>query len=296
MTPHPIHTIGIVGTGQMGAGIALVAAGAGCDVLLYDVHAGSLDAALERIQKGYAKQIQDGIISMAEGDSALNRIRTTRTLGEMVDRHLILEAAPETIKLKCDIFRQLGAICKPEVILASNTSSISITKLGAMSGRDTLVAGMHFMNPVPVMKLVELIRGLRTSDETIARLSSLAERMGKIPVESKDSPGFIVNRLLMPMINEAIFALAEGIATAEMIDKAMTYGTNHPIGPLALADRIGLDTVLHICEILYQELGDQKFRPCPLLRKYVEAGWLGRKSAQGFYIYPHSSTSKDRVT
>jgi 3-hydroxybutyryl-CoA dehydrogenase len=208
----------------------------------------------------------------------------------MVDRHLILEAAPETIKLKCDIFRQLGEICKPEVILASNTSSISITKLGAMSGRDTLVAGMHFMNPVAVMKLVELIRGLRTSDETISRLSSLAERMGKIPVESKDSPGFIVNRLLMPMINEAIFALAEDIATAEMIDKAMTYGTNHPIGPLALADRIGLDTVLHICEILYQELGDQKFRPCPLLRKYVEAGWLGRKSARGFYIYQPSNT------
>ncbi len=296
MTPHPIQTIGIVGAGQMGAGIALVAAGAGCDVLLYDVHAASLDAALERIQKGYAKQIQDGIISTAEGDSALSRIHTTRTLGEMVDRHLILEAAPETIKLKCDIFRQLGAICKPEVILASNTSSISITKLGAMSGREPLVAGMHFMNPVPVMKLVELIRGLRTSDETIARLSSLAERMGKIPVESKDSPGFIVNRLLMPMINEAIFALAEGIATAEMIDKAMTYGTNHPIGPLALADRIGLDTVLYICEILYQELGDQKFRPCPLLRKYVEAGWLGRKSARGFYIYPHSSTSKDTAT
>jgi 3-hydroxybutyryl-CoA dehydrogenase len=296
MAQDTIQTIGVVGAGQMGAGIALVAAGAGCDVLLYDVHAGALDSALERIHKGYAKQIQEGLISTSEGDSALSRIRKTRTLGEMVDRHLILEAAPETIKLKCHIFRQLGAICKPEVILASNTSSISITKLGAMSRRDALVAGMHFMNPVPVMKLVELIRGLRTSDETIARLSSLAERMGKIPVESKDSPGFIVNRLLMPMINEAIFALAEGIATAEMIDKAMTYGTNHPIGPLALADRIGLDTVLHICEILYQELGDQKFRPCPLLRKYVEAGWLGRKSAQGFYIYPHSSTSKDTVT
>jgi 3-hydroxybutyryl-CoA dehydrogenase len=296
MAQDTIQTIGVIGAGQMGAGIALVAARAGCEVLLHDIHAGSLDAAIERIHKGFAKQIQEGLISTSEGESALRRIRTTQTLGEMADRHLILEAAPEILEIKCDLFRQLGAICKPEVVFASNTSSISITKLGAMSGRDALVAGMHFMNPVPVMKLVELIRGLRTSDETIALLSRLADRMGKIPVESKDSPGFIVNRLLMPMVNEAIFALAEGIATADMIDKAMTHGTNHPIGPLALADRIGLDTVLHICEILYQEFGDPKFRPCPLLRKYVEAGWLGRKSARGFYIYPHSSMSKDTVT
>ncbi len=289
MPPHAIQTIGVVGAGQMGAGIALVAALAGCEVLLYDVHTGSLDAALERIHKGFAKQIQEGLLSNSEGESALRRIRTTHTLGEMADRHLILEAAPEILELKCELFRQLGAICKPEVVFASNTSSISITKLGAMSGRDALVAGMHFMNPVPVMKLVELVRGLRTSNETIALLAELAERMGKMTVESKDSPGFIVNRLLMPMVNEAIFALAEGIANAEAIDKAMVYGTNHPIGPLALADRIGLDTVLSICEILYQELGDPKFRPCPLLRKYVEAGWLGRKASRGFYIYEHSS-------
>ena len=288
MLQDAIHTIGIVGAGQMGAGIALVAARADCDVLLYDIHTGSLDAALERIQKGFAKQIQEGLISSSEEKSALRRIRTTQSLGDMVARHLIVEAAPEILEVKCELFRQLGAICKPDVVFASNTSSISITKLGAMSGRDALVAGMHFMNPVPVMKLVELIRGLRTSNETIALLASLAERMGKIPVESKDSPGFIVNRLLMPMVNEAIFSLAEGIATADMIDKAMIYGTNHPIGPLALADRIGLDTVLAICEILYQELGDPKFRPCPLLRKYVEAGWLGRKTARGFYIYPNS--------
>lgn len=288
MPRDAIQTIGVVGAGQMGAGIAFVSAFAGCEVLLYDIHAGSLDAALERIHKGVAKQIQEGLIPASEGESALKRIRTTQSLDEMVDRHVILEAAPERLDLKCELFRQLGSICKPDVVFASNTSSISITKLGAMSGRDAQVAGMHFMNPVPVMKLVELIRGLQTSDETITLLAGLADRMGKIVVESKDSPGFIVNRLLMPMVNEAIFALAEGIATADMIDKAMIHGTNHPMGPLALADRIGLDTVLNICEILNQELGDQKFRPCPLLRKYVEAGWLGRKSGRGFYSYPHA--------
>ncbi|HSF07924.1 MAG TPA: 3-hydroxyacyl-CoA dehydrogenase NAD-binding domain-containing protein [Nitrospirales bacterium] len=285
MPSQAIQTIGVVGAGQMGAGIAFVSALAGCEVLLYDIHTGSLEAALERIHKGFDKQIQDGIIPASEGEAALKRIRTTQSLGDMTDRHLILEAAPENFEMKCELFRQLGAICKPEVVLASNTSAISITKLGAMSGRDAQVAGMHFMNPVPVMKLVELIRGLRTSDETISLLAGLADRMGKVVVESKDSPGFIVNRLLMPMVNEAIFALAEGIATADMIDKAMTHGTNHPVGPLALADRIGLDTVLNICEILFHEFGDPKFRPCPLLRKYVEAGWLGRKSGKGFYTY-----------
>ncbi|WNM57046.1 3-hydroxyacyl-CoA dehydrogenase family protein [Candidatus Nitrospira allomarina] len=285
MPSQAIQTMGVVGAGQMGAGIAFVSALAGCEVLLYDIHTGSLEAALERIHKGFDKQIQDGIIPASEGEAALKRIRTTQSLGDMTDRHLILEAAPENSEMKCELFRQLGAICKPDVILASNTSSISITKLGAMSGRDAQVAGMHFMNPVPVMKLVELVRGLRTSDETISLLAGFADRMGKVVVESKDSPGFIVNRLLMPMVNEAIFAFAEGIATADMIDKAMTHGTNHPVGPLALADRIGLDTVLNICEILYQEFGDQKFRPCPLLRKYVEAGWLGRKSGKGFYSY-----------
>jgi 3-hydroxybutyryl-CoA dehydrogenase len=285
MPSQAIQTIGVVGAGQMGAGIAFVSALAGCEVLLYDIHTGSLEAALERIHKGFDKQIQDGIIPALEGEAALKRTRTTQSLVDMSDRHLILEAAPENSEMKCELFRQLGAICKPEVILASNTSSISITKLGAMSGRDAQVAGMHFMNPVPVMKLVELVRGLRTSGETISLLAGLADRMGKVVVESKDSPGFIVNRLLMPMVNEAIFAFAEGIATADMIDKAMTHGTNHPLGPLALADRIGLDTVLNICEILFQEFGDQKFRPCPLLRKYVEAGWLGRKSGKGFYTY-----------
>jgi 3-hydroxybutyryl-CoA dehydrogenase len=288
MPRETIQTIGVAGAGQMGAGIALVSAQAGCEVLLYDIHPKAFSSALQRIQKGYAKQIQEGLISASEGEAAFSRIRTTQSLHEMVDRHLVLEVAPEKIELKCELFRQLGSICKPEVIFASNTSSISITKLGAISGRDELMAGMHFMNPVPVMKLVELVRGLRTSDETMSLLTELAERMGKIPVESKDSPGFIVNRILMPMINEAAFALADGLANADAIDKAMMYGTNHPIGPLALADRIGLDTVVSICDILHQEFGDPKFRPCPLLRKYVEAGWLGRKSARGFYVYQNA--------
>ena len=269
----------------MGAGIALVSAKAGWIVLLYDVNTDSIDTALAQIQMGYSKQIQEGAISASQAETAFTRIRTTLSLGDMVNVQLVVEAAPEQTDLKTQLFWQLGQICKPEVVFASNTSSISITKLAAASGRDPLVAGMHFMNPVPVMRLVELIRGLRTSDETIGLLTSLAKRMEKIPVESKDSPGFIVNRVLMPMVNEAIFALAEGIATADAIDTAMMQGTNHPVGPLALADRIGLDTVLSICEILYQALGDPKFRPCPLLRKYVEASWLGRKSGRGFYIY-----------
>ena len=280
-----IQRIGVVGAGQMGAGIALVLAKAGLEVLLHDVNPNSVDTSLARIQKGYNKQVQEGTNSAPQAEAAFKRIHTTLSLGDMVDVQLVIEAAPEQIDLKSQLFWQLGQICKPEVILASNTSSISITKLAAASGRDALVAGMHFMNPVPVMRLVELIRGLRTTSETIGLLSGLAKRMEKIPVESKDSPGFIVNRVLMPLVNEAIFTLAEGIATADAIDTAMMYGTNHPVGPLALADRIGLDTVLSICEILYQDLGDPKFRPCPLLRKYVEAGWLGRKSGRGFYIY-----------
>ncbi len=285
MQLQDIQTIGVVGAGQMGAGITLVSAQTGCEVLLQDISAHSLDKALERIQKGYDKQAQEGIISVSEAKAAFSRIRTTQSLDEMVESQLILEAVPERLELKAQVFQELGNICKPEVVFASNTSSISITTLGARSGRDALVAGMHFMHPVPVMKLVELIRGLKTSDETLRLLFRLAERMGKIHVESKDSPGFIVNRILMPMINEAIFTLEEGVATAEAIDQAMMHGTNHPMGPLALADRIGLDTVLFIGEILYQDFGTDKYRPCPLLRTYVERGWLGRKSGKGFYAY-----------
>ena len=285
MQLHDIQHLGVVGAGQMGAGIALVSAKAGWEVLLNDTNPGILETALTHIQKGFDRQIQENMISTQEADQAFQRIRTSRSLGDMVDVQLVIEAVPEQPDLKSRLFRELGMICKPDVILASNTSSISLTKLGAAAGRDELVAGMHFMNPVPVMRLVEITRGLRTASETLTCLSDLAKRMGKTPVECKDSPGFIVNRILMPMVNEAIFAFAEGIATAEDIDLAMVYGTNHPMGPLALADRIGLDTVLSICEVLYEDFGDPKFRPCPLLRKYVEAGWLGRKSGRGFYNY-----------
>jgi 3-hydroxybutyryl-CoA dehydrogenase len=285
MQLHDIQRIGIVGAGQMGAGIAMVSAKAGWDVLLIDTNTSALEAAQARIKKIFDKQIQEGMTSSKEADQAFQRIRTSRSLGDIVDVQLVIEAVPEQPDLKSRLFRELGMICKPDVILASNTSSISITKLGASAGRDELVAGMHFMNPVPVMRLVEIVRGLRTASETLTCLSDLAKRMGKTPVECKDSPGFIVNRILIPMVNEAIFAFAEDVATAEAIDMAMVCGTNHPMGPLALADRIGLDTVLSICDILYEDFGDPKFRPCPLLRKYVEAGWLGRKSGRGFYNY-----------
>jgi 3-hydroxybutyryl-CoA dehydrogenase len=198
---------------------------------------------------------------------------------------LVIEAIPEDLALKQELFVELNRVCGPQTVLASNTSSISITKLGAASGRPDRVVGVHFMNPAPVMRLVEVVRGLETSERTLSLALELATRLGKIPVVARDVPGFIVNRVLIPMINEAIFALEEGVAIAEDIDLAMTTGANHPVGPLALADRIGLDTVLAICEVLYRDLGDPKFRPCPLLRRYVEAGWLGRKTNHGFYLY-----------
>ena len=203
----------------------------------------------------------------------------------LADAQLVIEAVSEDLAVKQELFAQLNRICVPQAVLASNTSSISITKLGAASGRSDRVVGLHFMNPAPVMRLVEVVRGLETSERTTQLALDLAKRLGKTPVVAKDAPGFIVNRVLIPMINEAIFALEEGVASAEDIDLAMTTGANHPVGPLALADRIGLDTVLAICNVLYQDLGDPKFRPCPLLRRYVEAGWLGRKSSRGFYVY-----------
>ncbi len=280
-----IKQIGIIGAGQMGAGIALVSAKAGFEILLLDVTPERLAKALAGIQKGFTKQHEAGEMTASEVVEAASRIKTCQSLDAMAEAQFIVEAASEQSDLKSKIFSELGQICKPEVVLASNTSSISITKLGKAAGRGDRVAGMHFMNPVPVMRLVEVIRGLETSDETTTLVVHLAQKMGKTPIASKDAPGFIVNRILMPLVNEAVFALAEGVAPAEGIDQAMVLGTNQPMGPLALADRIGLDTVLAICETLYQDMGDPKFRPCPLLRKYVEAGWLGRKTGRGFFEY-----------
>jgi 3-hydroxybutyryl-CoA dehydrogenase len=280
-----IKRVGVVGAGQMGRGIALVAATSGWEVSLHDLNEAVLETALRKIREGLKRAVEKGALQADQVNRTAALVRPTSRLAEVAEAQFIIEAAPENLDLKTDLFTQLGLLCKPETVLASNTSSISITKLSAASGRPDRVIGLHFMNPVPVMRLVEVVRGLLTSDETADLALAFVRRLDKIPVLSKDAPGFIVNRVLMPMINEAIFALQDGVATTEAIDLAMTAGTNQPVGPLALADRVGLDTVLAILEVLHQDLGDQKFRPCPLLRKYVEAGWLGRKTGRGFYSY-----------
>lgn len=270
----------------MGNGIAHVAAQHGKSVRLIDLSDEVLSSAVATISRNLDRQVKKEIIDQAERDATLSRIETVNSIEEgATGVDLVVEAVPERADLKYGIFETLDRVTDPGTILASNTSSISITEIGARTSRPEDVIGMHFMNPVPIMKLVEVIRGLATSDETTAATLALSEELGKTPVEVNDFPGFVSNRVLMPMINEAVFACMEGVAQPEAIDTVMKLGMNHPMGPLALADLIGLDTCLNILEVLHRELGDDRYRPCPLLRKYVAAGWLGRKSGRGFYSY-----------
>jgi 3-hydroxybutyryl-CoA dehydrogenase len=280
-----INVVGVVGAGTMGNGIAQVFAQAGFTVRLVDVGQPLLDRARTNIDKSLAKLVDKGKITADERHATLQRLTTTTTLDLLNDADYVVEAIVEHADTKAALFASLDAIVKREAILASNTSSISITRLGAVTSRPASVVGMHFMNPVPLMSLVELIRGQATSDETMRTATDLCAALGKTPVEAADYPGFIANRILMPMINEAIFALMEGVGTADAIDAVMKLGMNHPMGPLALADFIGLDVCLAILTVLHQELGDPKYRPCPLLRRLVAAGHLGRKSGKGFHSY-----------
>ncbi len=277
--------IAVVGAGQMGNGIAHVFAQSGYPVTMIDISQDALDKGRSTIEKNLDRQVKRGTISEDEPAKVLSRIGLDQDLGAVAESSLVVEAASEDPALKFKIFTDLDRLSKPEAILASNTSSISITEIARRTARPDKVVGMHFMNPVPVMKLVEIIRGLATSDETAKRVSDLSKALGKTPVEVNDYPGFVSNRVLMPMINEAVYCVMEGVGEPEAIDQVMTLGMNHPMGPLALADLIGLDTCVAILEVLHSGLGDPKYRPCPLLRKYVAAGWLGRKSGRGFYTY-----------
>ncbi len=280
-----VKLIGVLGAGQMGNGIAHVFAQHEYQVRLYDVYSSQVEKALTTIEKNLGRQAEKGLLPADSVPTILGRITVVKDLTGFADCGLVVEAATESEPLKLDLFHQLDEVVNKDAILATNTSSISITRIAAVTKRPDKVIGMHFMNPVPVMQLVEVIRGLATSDETFQGIASLVAELGKVMAVSQDYPGFIVNRILMPMINEAIFTLYEGIATAEDIDKGMKLGTNHPMGPLALADLIGLDTVLAIITVLYDGFKDPKFRPCPLLVKMVNAGYLGKKSGRGFYTY-----------
>ena len=280
-----IKSIGVVGAGTMGNGIAQVAARAGLDVILRDVTDDLLVRALGTIDKSLQRDVDKQRLTVEAKREIIARIKSTTVVADFESVDFVVEAIYEDFSAKAELLKELDRVCRAEVILASNTSSISITRLGAVTSRPDRFVGMHFMNPVPVMKLVEIIRGIATSDQTYSDTRELAEAMGKTAVEVNDAPGFVSNRVLMPMINEAVFALYEGVGTPDAIDQIMKLGMNHPMGPLQLADFIGLDVCLAIMNVLYDGFNDSKYRPCPLLRKYVDAGWLGRKTGKGFYQY-----------
>jgi 3-hydroxybutyryl-CoA dehydrogenase len=280
-----VKTIGVIGAGTMGNGIAQVAAEAGFSVIMRDIEEKFVQRGLDTIKKNLGRAVEKGKKSQADADAVLSRIRGTTELSELKEVDVVIEAVVENMVLKKELYAQLDAVCRPEAVLASNTSGLSITEMASVTGRPEKVVGMHFFNPVPVMKLVEVIKGTATSGETYTLAMDLSRKMGKEPISVNEAPLFVVNRILVPMINEAAFVLMEGVASAEDIDRGMMLGANHPIGPLALADLVGLDVLLAVMDTLYQETGDSKYRTCPLIRKLVRAGHFGRKSGRGFYTY-----------